>query len=489
MVIPIALALMAKGVYDKTTNDSRAAAEHEEDRQFAKMKQEREVKSWQDEDNYRAGIRRAVAPASIDPNMVKAEEQDNRDVGQPGEPAPTQQGFRVNGQVLGSMADAQKTADTYNAPSAVNARMSAAALQAGRPVEAQQLRSGARQEQVADLQVDQLKQAAERDKKLREVGGLIKKGWPAVAEVYARYDDGMNAKVEPDGKGGATVIGIDGSGKEVSRTKYASLPDFFADVVAEFDPTKWIGMHEKKTERAESERRWNAEMDLRTKSEARRAAHDDRIAGIAERKAAGATSGGALWTDKDDAFIRKHFSTKDQATGQATVDAGGMRFAKELAFAGAQANGGDTTSSIAKALEADAQIRASAGNDPKKIEELRQGYLDRLYGRQPKEGATKATATATGQPTQQSRPAAQKRPEPQLPPDEQALAAAKQELAAAAATVQRYGSRQRQADPEGFKASMAAVQAAQAKVASATEQLVMNAPQMSQAAAFGIYPR
>ncbi len=285
-MLPIALALMAKGVYDKTTNDSRAAAEHEEDRQFAKMKQERQARAWQDEDNLKASMRMAAAPASVDPNMVKAEEQDNRDVGQPGEPAPTQQGFRVNGQVLGSMAEAQKAADTHNAPGAVNARMSSALLQAGRPVEAQQLRSGARQEQVADLQADQLKQAAERDKKLREVGGLIKKGWPAVAEVYARYDDGMNAKVEPDGKGGATVIGIDGSGKEVSRTKYASLPDFFADVVAEFDPTKWIGMHEKKTERAESERRWNAEMDLRTKSEARRAAHDDRIAGIAERKSA-----------------------------------------------------------------------------------------------------------------------------------------------------------------------------------------------------------
>lgn len=286
-MLPIALALMAKGVYDKTTNDSRVAAEREEDRQFTKMQQERQVKAWQDEDNYRASMRRAVAPASIDPNMVKADEQDNRDVGQPGEPAPTQQGFRVNGQVLGSMADAQKTADTYNAPSAVNARMSAAALQAGRPVEAQQIRSGARQEQVADLQADQLKQAAERDKKLREVGGLIiKGGWNAVPELYARYEDGLSAKVEPDGKGGATVIGLDQTGKEVSRMAYASLPEFFGDVAGQFDPTKWLGAQEKKAERAEGERRWTAEMDLRKKSEERRTAHEERMAGIAERKGA-----------------------------------------------------------------------------------------------------------------------------------------------------------------------------------------------------------
>lgn len=287
MVLPIALALMGTGLVRKYQRDKADEAERTEEREYKKSQRERQQQSWQDEDNLKASMRMAAAPASVDPNMVKAEEQDNRDVGQPGEPAPTQQGFRVNGQVLGSMAEAQKAADTHNAPGAVNARMSSALLQAGRPVEAQQLRSGARQEQVADLQADQLKQAAERDKKLREVGGLIiKGGWNAVPELYARYEDGLSAKVEPDGKGGATVIGLDQAGKEVSRTAYASLPEFFGDVAGQFDPTKWLGAQEKKAERAEGERRWTAEMDLRKKSEERRIAHEERMAGIAERKGA-----------------------------------------------------------------------------------------------------------------------------------------------------------------------------------------------------------
>lgn len=283
MSIPLmATALLGLKGFQSYQRDQLAQKRMEEQDQRTRDEHEWAKEDRKAQSDLRASMVNAGRVATVDPNMVKAEDQDNRDVGLAGEAAPTQQGFRVNGQVMASMADAQKAADAHNAPSAVTARMSQALLAAGKPVEAQQLRAGARQEEVGMLQADQLKQAAERDRKLREVGGLIiKGGWASVPEVYSRYQDGYSAKVEPDGKGGATVIGLDESGKEVGRTQYASLPDFFADVAGQFDPSKWLEHKEKRADKAEATARWNAEMSLRQKAEDRRAAHEQRMESLA----------------------------------------------------------------------------------------------------------------------------------------------------------------------------------------------------------------
>lgn len=288
MFLPIATALMGKALYDKQRANDAERQDMDEERQHLRLQRQRQQQQWAKDDQFQASMVNAGRVATVDPNMVKSEEQDNRDVGLAGEAAPTQQGFRVNGQVMASMADAQKAADAHNAPGAVTARMSQALLAAGKPVEAQQLRAGARQEEVGILQADQLKQAAERDRKLREVGGLIiKGGWASVPEVYSRYQDGYSAKVEPDGKGGATVIGLDESGKEVGRTQYAGLTDFFADVAGQFDPSKWLEHKEKRADKAEATARWNAEMKLKEDSEKRKAIHEQALLRATQARNAG----------------------------------------------------------------------------------------------------------------------------------------------------------------------------------------------------------
>lgn len=469
MFLPIATALMGKALYDKHRANDAERQDLDEERQHLRLQRQRQQQQWAKDDQFQASMVNAGRVATVDPNMVKSEEQDNRDVGLAGEAVPTQQGFRVNGQVMASMADAQKAADAHNAPGAVTARMSQALLAAGKPVEAQQLRAGARQEEVGMLQADQLKQAAERDRKLREVGGLIiKGGWASVPEVYSRYQDGYSAKVEPDGKGGATVIGLDESGKEVGRTQYAGLTDFFADVAGQFDPSKWLEHKENRGDKAEAATRWNAEMSLRQKAEDRRAAHEQRMESLAAAR--NAPQQPAIWDDKADAFLRERYTVKDPNTGTTDVDGNGLMFAKTIAQAAARDKfGGDTTRALGLAFEVDAKIKADAKGGPVKIREARQAILAKLNGSAPAPTpAAPAPAAQPPAPAASSAPAATSAPpaapaqSSQEPPEGRALDSARVARVQAYRQLMRFGSVQRARDPEGFAAAQAAFEQAKA---------------------------
>ena len=86
------------------------------DRDFKREQRARQQRQWGDEDALRASMKDAAAPATVEQSMVKAPEQDDRDVGLPGEAAPTPAGFSVRGKAYATMAEAQGAADTYNAP-------------------------------------------------------------------------------------------------------------------------------------------------------------------------------------------------------------------------------------------------------------------------------------------------------------------------------------------------------------------------------------
>jgi hypothetical protein len=365
----------------------------DEDRKFVTMQRVAAEKRMKEEDALKTNLGNAATPTEIAPDEVYQPAVDDEGNQMPAN--PTAGRVKVAGQHFTNMADATKARDAYNGRDAVNARMSDVYLRAGRPGEAQQLRTGARQEQVANLQATQLQQAADRDAKLREVGGLIiKGGWASVPEVYARYDDGHSAKVEPDGKGGATVIGIDGGGKEVSRIKYGSLPEFFSDVAGQFDPSKWQAAQERKADRAEGERRWTAEMDLRTEAEKRRQAHEDRMFELVKNRGAAGQQSAPIWDEKADNWLRQRYTSKDQ-TGALVVDGDGLAFAKQLAVAMARDKfGGDTTTALGQAIDVDQKITAAAGGDPAKVRAARQQALAALIAPQgaPTQAPSKAAA-------------------------------------------------------------------------------------------------
>lgn len=65
-----------------------------------------------------------------------------------------------------------------------------------------------------------------------------------------------------------------------------------------------------------------------------------------------------VWSDKADAYLESKYTVKDETTGATSVDGNGLQFAKQLAVAQSRRNGGDTTSALGYAFEADNQLKA-----------------------------------------------------------------------------------------------------------------------------------
>lgn len=208
----------------------------------------------------RARMAAAAAPDTVEDAPVAMP------IGSRDEPRPPEDvGIRAAGRTFTSRADADKASAEYNAPGARMTRQADVLDQAGDPMAAQNLRTTMRQGQLADLNLKTAEGAADRDKKLRELGGeLIKGGWSAVPAVYDRYNDGHSAQVIEDGKGGATVVKIGPAGDEVGRKQFASLPEFFAGVAGQFDPTLWLARQDKQTETTRAQGNLDREYTRRT---------------------------------------------------------------------------------------------------------------------------------------------------------------------------------------------------------------------------------
>ncbi|WP_426106343.1 hypothetical protein [Massilia sp. TSP1-1-2] len=86
----------------------------------------------------------------------------------------------------------------------------------------------------------------------------------------------------------------------------------------------------------------------------------------------------AIWGEKDDAFLKEHYSGKDEVSGAKSFDGDGMQFAKQVAVARSRSNGGDAATASAYALAADANLKVQAGGDAAKLRQLRNEALQQL---------------------------------------------------------------------------------------------------------------
>lgn len=256
MVLPIAYALASMSVHQRykkgQQDEADAQADREakaRDRSFLDQQRERQQKLQGEEDAYQASMRDAAKPAAVEPVDIPAEGPV-----QPGAEPPLKQGYKVNGAVVGNEIERDKAVSAYDSPVATMRRQAAVATANGKPKDAVELQNTSN--------------AWEADQGLKEAGQLLMQGgWKSVPQIYARYNDGIAAKVEEDGKGGATVIGVDEkTGKEVSRQTYADLPQLFASVAGRFDPKLWLADTERRAKDAEGTRRWNAEQKVREKN-------------------------------------------------------------------------------------------------------------------------------------------------------------------------------------------------------------------------------
>lgn len=262
----------------------------EEDRAYMRQQRERQQKLQGEEDAYRVSMRDAAKPAAVEPVDIPAEGPV-----EPGAAPPMKQGYKVNGNLVGNETERDKAVSAYDSPVATMRRQAGVATASGKPKEAVELQSSAN--------------SWEADQGLKEAGQLLMQGgWKSVPQIYARYNDGISAQIEEDGKGGATVIGIDEkTGKEVNRQTYADLPQLFASVAGRFDPKLWLADTAQRAKDAEGTRRWNAEQGVREKnadsSATLRAAQAEAAGARAEAsmlRAKGSASGGLTLADLKD---------------------------------------------------------------------------------------------------------------------------------------------------------------------------------------------
>ncbi|WAC72063.1 hypothetical protein OU995_21200 [Roseateles sp. SL47] len=482
-----------------TYQQANAIQRQEEDEKFRDEQRAQLRQQWSEADNLRASMKDAAAPAAVEQAFLKSDDQDNRDVGQPGEPPPTLSGFGVKGRTYASMSEAQSAADAYNAPDQVNTRMSQALMRAGKPAEAAQLRSSARQEQVAGLQLDEMQQA------------FAKRKFDDALSNMSSFDDigaFTNTKAMPSADGKSMVfhaVGPDGTSR--------ALPYSFANdakglteakaMLSKSLPTEQkLSYLHRQAQDVEGRNRWEQEFKLRQDSEARRAKHEDRmLAAVTARNASAAPAVPTF----DDKLARETAHDAVKAENKRRGDANqALLSGPEVArmvddYVGAQrtqfnnglilqAASNDLSSLDPSSKEyAATYARALAHGDPKQLTERLSAM-----GFKPPAAARPVAERPSGAPMQTQQTSAR----PQVAamaaaangggtvtasgdgPEAQALDAARSAKATAYQELLRWGSMQRAKNPQGFAAAQAAYEQARADEASAQQAWNQVAPSM-----------
>lgn len=290
-------------------------------------------------------------------------------------PMPEGQEARVRGQGFASMADAQAAAPAMDTPQAQQARRAQVLRSQGKGMQAAQ-------ESLALTQTNAMEQEMADKVYARSLGrSLVMGGWEAFTKQlsdspfggakFGLVKDAKGKKVRiqvlgEDGKD--TGDGMDFSDDEDGRMKALGVAMSVSDPKARLDFYRWS------KDANQKQANWLAEMGLKEKELASQDRYRTSMAG-----AAGGGGSAPVWGDKDDEFLRKRYTITDEA-GQTRVDGGGLQFAKKIALAQAQKNGGDTTSALGFAFDIDQKIAAKVGNDPAKIAAARQKYLAAVTG-------------------------------------------------------------------------------------------------------------
>ena len=493
MSIARALAVLGAGLGGMSAGerqaieDQRRRQREDEDAAFRKETRDRQRTEWTRADQEYAdrqaekqAMRTAGASVEVKPELA------------PDQQGP--QGFVVNGQTFGDPAKARTVADAANAPSARLGRM---ALASRDPLRGVELQAAASQAELTAMQMQQARaaqEAQEWDRKLYDslVGSPSKIADPGsiTAFMTASAADGMDGsskwahKVEgdkltiypvgPDGtalNNGFTIPNtLEGRIELASRlSKGTPISAKLADIRAQQKQAD--DRADKQADNARADRQQSAteryQQGMLDVQRGELALRRD----AANRAAAGAGGGqpAPVWDDKADTFLRERYTVKDPTTGTVGVDGNGMQFSKLIGLAQAQRNGGDTTRALGFAFEKDNELRAAAtdpkkGYDQAKHNQLRQQYLQALTAPpQPAAAPAAAPPAAAAVPQPRMSQAAG----PKATPEEANLDAAKQALQQAQATLMKFGSRQRQQNPEGFAQAKAAVDAATATVRAA----------------------
>ncbi len=503
MSIARALAILGAGAsgFQGGQEQARQRAQQEEDAAFRREQRDRTRTDWQRKDKEyeeqqadKAAERAAMAPVPVTEAELPGPVMEGQ--------APMPTVSKVAGTAYATPQEAQAAAGKMNA---TGERMRRAAGAVQDPMRAADLEGRANQAETGNLQLQAAREAAASaafDKEL--VGSVQKGGWQGLAEFMSKSKaDGMGGQskfaVKVEG-GNATLypVGPDGTAMGQGMT----LPDTEegrarAAFLLSQKTTPQQKLEHFRVERNDKQAEENRQRDDRRAdtAEQRRATHEDRMyeqarrqTAASERAASARASGGGgangqqaavNWDDKADERLYSHYGTEDPTTGAKSRDGQGIDFAKQVALAISARNGGDTLRAVGMAIDIDSQLKARAdaavkasGGKLTPADAIRQERNNFLSAKQPQvvPGTTPAPAAPAAAP-------AAAVPQPRMgaaakaaTPQEANLDAAKQAFARAQADLQKFGSRQRQADPEGFARAQQAATAAEAAVKAAADE-------------------
>ncbi len=384
MALPlITLALMGANLAAAKDSGDRARAladernaQAREDRKFATSERDRLLRMRQE-------LADAAAPVQAK-QVAKAGELTVGDAGP--ELAGADQFSAGAGTSFPTMQQAQTAATSANAPGAKLMRMGATLEKFGEAGQAQQLRSGGRQEELASLQLDDARRqhlANKFDASLQSLASHAD-----IAGAVSNSSIGGSLKLQavttPDGKKTEYVaLNPDGTTR---KTGYSFGNDATGVMQAKLALSQAVPMHQKldflfrqqqaDIANAHNERDFSLRERL-TNTQIQHMRNQDARAAEAAKQAR-QTAAAPVWNQAADDFLIKRNTIQDPMTGKSTADGMGVKFEKQLAVAEAMRNGGDVTSALGYAIEISNQIARENDGDPAKINAARSALLKSL---------------------------------------------------------------------------------------------------------------
>lgn len=364
-----------------------------EDDEFRKEQQARQRKAWKAEDDLQAGLAEAAKPVQAVSGQIGDVGGEDEE-GNPLAPNPTVGTGKVGDTRYASMADATKAAEAANTPEAQAARMADAYAKAGRPTEAMQLRAGAKQGKLADLQLEKAEREALDERYSRELddlasehGGFIKGMAAYLTKTQLGGAEGRTFVARPsaDGKQMQIVaIGPDGSESVYKSYDNDEKGDVQARVEAMKADTKTktlflFDLNKQRTADEQAKARLLAE-ERRTKAQEDAAAAANKNADTNARKLdlmfqrmgqqsqGGQTPQGLVMGDVDK-VLSPLYTVKDEM-GAAKVDTVALLAVRSLATRMPAAQVGDAAGAALQAHNLYQRAIQQAGGDHKKAMDL-----------------------------------------------------------------------------------------------------------------------
>jgi hypothetical protein len=297
----------------------------------------------------------------------------------------------ANNKAYSTLADANAAAAEYNKPEAVNDRIANVYRDQGNPLQALQYGTAAKQASLADMEMASKVWGKDlRDAMINGHGGISK----LITRSQGSQLAGKEVKDVDNGDGTVTYhkVNKDGTTEALPGLTFKNSPEGVIQAAYMLDSNI---TPESRYTHSINEKKQTEDRDMKLKelklkereleevkiptAESRAALAEIRVQLAQFRAGNTASLTPPIWNDKADEFLKSRFTSKNPDTGAIEVDGHGLQFAKQVALARAQQNGGDVTTALGYAFDIDSKIKSSTKGDPAAIRAGREAYIQSIF--------------------------------------------------------------------------------------------------------------